>query len=256
MRTKVVVEVSVLLAASLYATSRDSKILLLEDRFFKNSTELLNILFKHVEERIGLITVTIESQARRALSDAVRRQLKRKDSSPEALSFALNQCGDRLEKNLRQLQREPVKKENVDPFYTRVTQMYVNLRDRATLTTGGIFERIATDKVRGLPRYLKGVVRDIRKSQLRGKFTQLTRLLAHFPDWKDMMILAETAYLRSLYAKEAEVTMYLASTDCAFSPMLNRDGTISSQVADEIERLFQVRCNWPEKITEELSKIL
>lgn len=50
--------------------------------------------------------------------------------------------------------------------------------------------------------------------------------------------------------------MFLASTDFLFSPMLNEDESVKSDVITrEIKQRFSVECDWPDRIAKELESL-
>jgi hypothetical protein len=67
---------------------------------------------------------------------------------------------------------------------------------------------------------------------------------------RDKKILAEAVYILERYRKR-EAVMFLASTDCHFSPV--RGVRTITTVTDEIEKRFGIVCDWPDKVLEKIT---
>lgn len=249
MKHKVLVETSVLVAASVYSAKRG----FVETRhqFFDRSMLLFGLLKTHRSKEIGLTTEGVEREASRVLERAVIQELGA-DVDPTVKSVTLNLCWDRFAELLSVLVKEAVDQTKVDQKFIEVVGMYKELLDRASLVTATTARGAAVAN-RIVPARLRNLCIDIYTRQLLQDRSQLTRLRYKRPSITDQFILAETACLYDEFSNMEDTTMFLASTDKALSPELRRDGSIlSDYVTREIARRFSVHCDWPERIAAQL----
>ena len=248
MKFKVLFDTSVLIAASIYKVSEDLSISL-KHPFFDQSMNLIGFVKKHINKRIGIVTVTIEEQAYHVLEQAVKTEVKKitdRTIDFEILSVILNSCEDRLRNILSYLLREPVDPEEVSRNFNKVTEMYEELTKKAKNLPKPA--ALLTEAVS--PKFRKLAFK-IYKTQDEIINSQLTNLLRDPPDNTDKTILAEAIYLFKLY-KQTEgkkLTFFIASTDHHFSPV-RKKGLESRGVTDAIRDKFGIICDWPYQITQ------
>lgn len=135
--SKVFLDTCVLVSASVYGSYKDLDIEL-EHEFYAKTVSLFEIIKKHVDKRIGIITFTIETQAIAVIANAVADELEKKaeeilDPELKAKLFEshtifFDQCLAHLQENLSILQREPVLQTEKDRHYLEVSVMYNSLR--------------------------------------------------------------------------------------------------------------------------------
>jgi hypothetical protein len=247
LRNKVVIETSVLVAASVHAFIEGTEEPI-EDEYFDRSMQLVGYLRTNVTKRIGVVTPTAEREARGAIITVLKRLLEEKGTMTIP-SLILGACNDRLRRTVQTMVREPMNREMVDELFVRVTGMYALLNQRAALLDKGTIRAVGREqaKVAASPRY-RHIARKIYTEQQYDKYSQLRRLITDPASPNDMMQLAETAYLLRIYSEETETTMYLASTDTHFSPYTEDGTVVSSIVTDQILEDFSIHCDWPEHI--------
>ena len=256
MKHEVLVETSVVMGASLYSTRQD--LATFKDDFFDRSMILFRFLKRHRDKRIGLVTQTIEDQASDQLEKAMIRKLK-EDLDPTTLSVLLDCCWDRLEEILQILVKENTDQQKVLEKVVAIVSMYKHLKDRASLITPSTVRAAVKNTIDHIAsRKFRGLASEIHQKQWLTDRSQLTRLRqpSKAPDLFDYMILAEAAYLSEKHNTLEPTTLFLASTDLAFSPILHRDGSIcSDDVTREIQKRHAVLCDWPDCIARSLKAI-
>jgi len=253
LKAKVLFDTSVLIAASTYTIS-DELSIHLKHPFFDQSMRLIGFIKSHLAKRIGIVTITVEEQARSVLEQAVRGELKRRITSRaidfEIFSVILNFCENRLRKILSCLLREPIDPLEVARNFVKVTEMYENLIERAKNLPKPAF--LLTGLV---PKRYRTLAFDIYRTQDEIISSQLVNLLRSHPDTVDKTILAQAIHLFELF-KQTEgkgVTFFIVSTDHHFSPVRKR-GLESRGVTDTIEDLFGIICDWPDQIAQILKR--
>lgn len=133
-----------------------------------------------------------------------------------------------------------------------VVTMFGRLLGEARGIGHSLKDQVST-RLKTVPPYLRSLASDIYSGQFLSDKTQLRRLLKKSASLEDQTILAEATCLWESYCKSTPTRMFLASTDFLFSPMLNEDGTVKSDVITrEIKHKFSVECDWPDRIAKEL----
>ncbi|MGA2789831.1 MAG: hypothetical protein ABSF00_03565 [Candidatus Bathyarchaeia archaeon] len=202
---------------------------------------------------IGLVTKTVEIEASHKLNSAVTQRLN-PSLSNEIRSTVLNLCWDRMHELLGCLAMVDVtNKSRLAERLGDVVTMYGKLLGAARQTAGSKVRSHVKSRLTTVPPYLRGIASNIYARQFLVDRTQLRRLLGKSPSLNDQTILAEAACLTEVYNKIEATTMFLASTDLLFSPMLNEDGTVKSDIITvEIRQRFSVECDWPHRISQRL----
>jgi hypothetical protein len=258
-RAKVLVETTILLAASVFATRQDLQYdKPLKHHFFDRSMALVGLLRKHETKKIGLTTDTVTKETWTRLEKAIIDELG-KDVSRRVKSVALDLCGDRLDGFLMIIRPEPIgNPQRVSQKFDEVVCMYKELTDRAYVVD---FTTARAAAEQGIDRIVSPLFRrvgiEIHARQLLRDRSQLRRLRdpTKRPSSVDKTILAEAAYLHEKFNSQEPTTMFLASTDKMFSPDLRDGDLISDYITREIQQRFQVRCDWPERIAYELKHV-
>lgn len=250
--SKVFLDSCILVSASVYGSYKDLSIEL-EHQFYEKTVPLFKIIKKHVDKRVGIITFTIETQAIAVIANAVASELEEKaekiidpgirEKMFESHAIFFDQCLAHLQENLSILQREPVSQVEKDRYYPDVSLMYNNLQS--------IAEELDINQLinANVTRRYREIIRHEYFEQYKKKYKQLLKLKSEPVEESDKMILCEAISLLNNYKRTVnpEIKMYLASTDYHFSPC-NSEGEITTQ----IERKFQIICNWPDEVAEHL----
>jgi len=249
--SKVFLDACVLVSASVYGSYKDLDINL-EHEFYAKTVPLFEIIKKYVDKRIGIVTVTIETQAVAVIAKAVAEELEKKAEEAPELKYKLfeshavffDQCLAHLQENLSILQREPVLQTESDRHYPEVAVMYNDLQDVARRLD--INKLINANVTR---RYRKTVRYEVYE-QYKKRYKQLLKLKNEPVEESDKRILCESICLLKLYQQtNPNIKMYLASTDYHFSPS-DSEGEITKTIYDK----FQIICHWPDEVAKSLKK--
>jgi len=246
--SKVFLDTSVIVSASVYGSYQDLGVKL-EHEFYTKTVSLFDIIKRHVDKRIGIITFTIETQAIAVIASAVTSALEEKAEKTldpesraklfESHTIFFDQCLAHLQENLSILQREPVVQSEKTRYYSEVTIMYDNLQNTAkNLDINQIINANVT------PRYRKTIRHEVYE-QCKKRYKQLLKLQNEPVEESDKTILCEAICLLDHYRKtiNPDIKMYLSSTDYHFSPC-DSEGEITEQ----IKKKFHIVCDWPDKI--------
>ncbi len=246
--SKVFLDTSVLVSASVYGSYQDLGIKL-EHEFYTKTVPLFEIIKKHVDKRIGIITFTVEAQAIAVIASAVTSALEEKAEKTidpesrtqlfESHTIFFDQCFAHLQENLAILQREPVLQSDKTQYYSDVTIMYNELQNTAkNLDIEQIINANVTSRYRG-------AIRHELHEQYRKRYKQLHKLQNEPVEESDKTILCEAICLLSNYRKtmNSDIKMYLSSTDYHFSPCDSM-----GEITEQIEKRFHIICDWPDKI--------
>jgi hypothetical protein len=245
--SKVFLDTCVLVSASVYGSYKDLGIDI-EHEFYTKTVPLFEIIKKHIDKRIGIITFTIEIQAVAVIAKAIADELQEKaEETPdpelkaklfESHTVFFDQCLAHLQENLSILQREPVLQTEKDRHYPEVSIMYNSLQDSArSLDINQLIDANVT------PRYRKTVRHEI-YGQYKKRYKQLLNLKSEPVEESDKGILCEVICLLKIYQQtNPSIRMYLASTDYHFSPS-NSEGEITKKIKEK----FQIICDWPDKV--------
>jgi hypothetical protein len=251
MTSKVFLDTCVLVSASVYGSYKDLGIDL-EHQFYAKTVPLFEIIKRHVDKRVGIITFTIEIQAIAVIASAVATELEEKaektgDTDLRAKLFEshtvfFDQCLGHLQENLSLLQREPISQFERDRYYSEVSVMYNNLRNIAkNLDINQLIDANVT------PRYREAIRAEV-FDQYKKRYKQLLKLKNEPVEESDKAILCETISLLKIYQRtNPTMKMYLASTDYHFSP-----SDSGGEITEQIKEKFQIICDWPDKVAKYL----
>ncbi|MFH0748841.1 MAG: hypothetical protein V1915_02830 [Candidatus Bathyarchaeota archaeon] len=249
--SKVFLDTCILVSASVYGSYKDLGIEL-EHHFYEKTVPLFEIIKKHLNKRIGIITFTVETQALSVIASAVAKELEEKveeifDPELRAKLFEghtifFDQCLGHLQENLSVLQREPVSQLETDKYYPEVFLMYNDLQNIANkLDINHLIDANVTQRYRQ-------TIRHEVFEQYKRRYKQLLKLKNEPVEESDKRILCEVLSLLNNYRQtNPNIKMYLASTDYHFSPN-NSEGEITKR----IKQKFQIICNWPDEIAKYL----
>lgn len=255
MKYKVFLDTSTLIASSILLTSKTIG-QEIKDVFYEEASELLSVIRKNVNKRIGITTTVIEEEAYQVLSSAIERKLKQKIPDRvkafALLSVAVNACETRLREILTFVVRDPVNAKESAKWHIQVCTMYEDLRKTALKLPAPAYF-----KANAAPKFLnKAEMFEIYQKQDECLNAQLTNLIYNPVEDSDKILLSQAIYLCKLY-KETEtggnITMYLSSTDHHFVPV-RRSYYVSGQVTQEIEKCFGVIAERPHEIFTVLRK--
>jgi hypothetical protein len=208
---KILVETSVLIEASIFWKCNGTS---LKGNSFDKCDGLLHFLKEHLE--FGIITKTVEDEARNTLEKAVLRSIRRTyftDIREKIRTMTMqhivgNYCLDRLDKFIEECssrlpvdtkERDRIKNEEIEPFLKQLvtqTVRYIQPRIPSFVTNRGIREEVTDVIVKSLPS--KGIV------------------YKGMPADRDLTIMAEATFIYRKYKNKENV--YVASIDYHFIP--------------------------------------
>lgn len=248
MTSKVFLDTSVLVSASVYGSYKELGIEL-QHEFYEKTVRLFQIIKKHIDKRIGIITITIETQAVGVIASAVATALEEKAENLddielraklfESHAIFFDQCLGHLQENISILQREPIASPiTEEQCYVDVCKMYNDLQIIANNLDINQLIRANVTK-----RYRTTIRHEIRE-QYKKRYKQLLKLKNEPVEESDKRILCEVITLLQNYKQtNPTVRMYLASTDYHFSP-----SDAGGEIAKQINQRFQITCDWPDQI--------
>jgi len=249
MKAKILVETSVLIAASVRTSFPDLGEV--RDDFFYQSCELFAIIRKSVSKRLGITTSTVEREAYRTLSKAIINALEKRVRDRSDIfrrkSIMWNICEDKMRRMSDLLLREPMDEQEVVRLTNEAHSMYNDLsrRVRTDYDIKGEAYRRA-----GGSTGMKQMMFQTHYEELCRQNYQLARLVRTPASPTDKRILAEAAHLADYYRRKEgrDFVMFIASCDSNnFSPANSPFGR-STPVTDEIYARFGVKCAWPREI--------
>jgi len=263
--SKILVETSVLVAASIMAEHRDTGVVI-QDKFYDASQRLFSLIRKNIVDRLGITTQTIEAEAFQILQRAVEEHVQQRardfrDRSKlfEFGSMASNICETRMRRLRNYLLREAIIEEEVEANIFMVNNMYQAL-ERSVKSDQQIIE----EAIRRVPPATAPNQRESTKLRREGYETflkrdniQYQRLKDRHASPTDIRILAEAMHILSQYRREhgKEFRLYMASTDSNnFVPVKDSEGE-SRPVTDMIETKTGVICAWPDDILKEFGEM-
>jgi len=252
---KILIETSVLIEASIFWKCNGQSI---AGRNFDKCEELLSFLKENPE--LGIITKTVEVEARNALDKAVLRtirqtffvDIKEKIRMMTMQHIISNYCLDRFDKFVEECsgrlpldikERDRIKNEEIEPFLKELvtkTVRYIQPKIPSFVHSKTIREEVTDVIVKSLPS--KGIV------------------YKGMPADRDLTIMADATYIyRKFKGKEK---LYVASIDYHFIPnrvqvgsylsgyMKYLENTLDSTVRDELATKFGFIGEEPVKILE------
>ncbi len=258
---RVIVDTSVLIAASLNHTSNELGGKLIQDHFYKNSKPLFHHFKKHLGQELGIVTLDIENAAKVKIIKAVIRKISELTKiSHSNLSKNLNNYSETLMyitnsllENINSLTRVPIDEKEIQKLALKIHSFYENLK--IILHKKNPQKRInkrTRGGIPGLKDYFRKFAEEDEVNNL-SVFRKLSKkLIMSPPDINDCRILAQAIYLSK---RRKETSILIASTDYHFSKVkLDVDDELNTFIPDNIMKKFGIICNWPENILKEISK--
>lgn len=253
MRSRILLDTCVLVAASTFYASDDLEIRL-EHPFYQQSISLISLIRKNLSSRMGITTKTIEQQSiptfQRVIDEELAKAgINRKKDFP-TYSFIKNYCSEKLKNIISCLVREPIEEEAIRSNYGYVDRLYAEKAEEGVKLT---FVEPRFEKwTDAAARKFKGLARGIYKQQQKKEDYQLTNLIKNPVEPHDKRILSEAIYLSMLYNRleSEEVIFFIASTDNHFSPKRWGGGVTSRQITDAILKKFNIICDWSQQVEE------
>jgi len=262
---KVVIETSALIAGAVFWKFEHGNVTCeVKDKYYEHCSPLFDVLkeLSRSREEIGIITKTVENEAKNALENAVKNSIARTHFPDLEIKFKImalqhiiyNECLDRLERIVEETsvrlpidlnERERIKNQEIIPF----------------------LEETIKDTVRyiqpSIPRFIRGPLRD----ELTGKMLEALPskgiIYKGPPRPKDYVIMAEAAMICRRYEGKEEV--FVASKDNHFKPNPIRVGSylspksrilneVDTTIRDRIAKKFGFIGEDPIQVTEILMK--
>ena len=254
---KVFVETSVLINGSVYAVVKDAGLpqsVQMNARYFEKSNALLSFFRQRSSKTIGVTTPTVLGEARNAIRRAAQEEARTGgDATFRNLSIILNQCEERLARNIEALDCVQPDRDRTNSTYFQVRSMYNDLKNKARVMNPKQIRLEARRIVRSTasPHY-RSLAENIKRDELHQQHSQLRSLINKTPSINDTMFIAEAAVLAERYKITRTGTMFLASADVQMSPVTENGRTLSCEISDEIWKRFRVKCDWPDRILGEL----
>jgi hypothetical protein len=250
---KVFVETSVLINGSVYAVVKEAGLshsVQMKARYFEKSNALLSFFRNHSEEKIGITTTTVLGETRNTIRRAAQEEAQKGgDTIFQNLSIILNQCEERLARNIDALDCVQPDRDKTNSAYFQVRRMYAELRNKArTLNPKQIrLEARRMAKSTASPRF-QSLAEQIKRDEIHKQHSQLRSLMNRTPSPNDTMFIAEASVLAEKYKLTRVGTMFLASADVQMSPVTGDGKILSCEITDEIWKRFRVKCDWPDTI--------
>lgn len=256
MKSRILVDSCVLLAASVFVSSKDiDEEEPLKHHFYEECKDLFTFMQKNMAKRIGIITATIENEAFGVLDKVIEGELRRRGFSRsenfEVFSRVFNICDIKMRQLIGMLQREPVDAVDVAIKFTMVRKLYDEMEKKAAS-----LPKVAEAKKQAVPKGLKGALNwgKLYVNQDRFIHSQILNLLKNPVDSDDLMILAEAIHLKMIYISTEGKggNLFIASKDRHFVPVRKKRSIYEGrEITDEIYNRFGIICEHPQKVKEQ-----
>lgn len=261
---KIVIDTNVLVAASIIENVKELGIAV-SHRFYSQSRHLFSVFIKRQQEKIGILTPTVRSEAFSVLSKAVKdvfiptdlQDVKRKQIFYDNAVGLVNSSEHRMRHLAGFLLKKYPNPNNVRKFHDQVKDLSMYLKDVWNSKYRGRTSRIIESERRSENIETGTKWKDDQKDevyythegQVHIEARQLEKFMRKWPNRNDEMILAETLAIRDDYTKiSEEYQFYIVSCDTGFfSPLIYRN-TLSDIVTKEIKERFGIICNLPKVI--------
>lgn len=261
---KVIVDTSVLIAASLNHVCKEVNGAVIKDYFYNISEPLFNYFLKNISKQKGIVTQEIESSAKSKVIDIFIRKLSKETNiSPEQIrkdisnySLSLILLNESLNKNLNALLRVPVDEKEISNISMRIWKFYDDIIKKLPINDPSYTIK---RRVRRMPSQFRFFERKFAKQDEASNFEVYRKLkkklLQSPPDRNDIRILSQAVYLneKKIFPK---YKICIASTDHHFSKVRESDGSLTTHIPDLIDERLHILCEWPDKILEIISKDL
>lgn len=263
--TKVIVDTSVIIAASLKCTYLDLGLnpdsgFDIEDLFYKISRPLLEFFVSNVDKRIGIVTAEIESSADEELKKAILKAIDKIVPSKEniinqmsAYSMVFTIIKKQLSKNLKVLIRETINEKSVRKISFQVAAFYGFLIDKLNQhNPHRTINKLTYSAPKGFQGIMRHSARESEGSNIKSFRILKRKLEENPPDQRDIRVLSQAIYFREKNIFPGH-ELLIASTDQHFCKV-RIDGELNTFVPDAIFKKFGIRCFWPDETIEHLKK--
>lgn len=269
MQPKILVDTNVIVAASINENVQELNAPVKHD-FHDESIHLFGIFKRRLSERIGIITSTIESESFYTLNTAVNSIITKNVSDIElkrklfdhAVAI-INLCEDKMRKLISVLLREPISETDFAKNLSLVDKMCEDVKStwEQKYATRELREKESWERARPIlnePKWRGDMKQDvirIHRQQVEREAVQLKRFVDGYPHLSDRKILAEAISIAKYYCKISGITFFIASCDMGFfSPYRVKSGVHSDIVTKEIKKRFDISCDFPYKIIQEIEQ--
>jgi hypothetical protein len=215
---KVVVETSALVGGSVFwEYSNGNETYQVKDKHYRHCSPLFDILRKLSKMEIGIVTKTVENEAKNALNNAVRKTIANylRYFPDLALKFKVmtlqhivtNECLNRLERIVEESsvrlptdidERERIIRDQLEPFLKETVKNTIRYIQPS------------------IPKFIKGDFRDELSDMMVEALPSKGIVYKGMPEPRDVAIMAEAVMIYRKYDSKEEI--YVASKDNHFKP--------------------------------------
>lgn len=261
---KVIIDTNVLVAACIIENIKELGIVV-NHRLYSQSRHLFSVFIKRQQEKIGILTPTVHSEAFLVLSKAVKdvfipsdfQDIKIKQIFYDNAVALVNSSEHRMRYLVGFLLKKYPNYNDVRKFHGLVKDMSMYLKDRWNVKYRGRISRIIESERRSENIITGTKWKDDQKDevfythegQVHIEARQLEKFMRNWPNRNDEMILAETLAIKNDYKKiSEEYQFHIASGDTGFFSPLIYKNTLSNIVTREIKERFEIVCDLPNVI--------
>ncbi|MBI4116230.1 hypothetical protein HY449_00630 [Candidatus Pacearchaeota archaeon] len=251
---KVIVDTSVLLAASLNHVCQEEGNLQIEDNFHKISKPLFEHFEMNIDKEYGIITYEIELSAKTQIVNAFLKKIAQKNKihfttiNLNKYSFSLIKINEALDRNIRLLTRVPINERELTEILKKVSNFYGKLsRNIDKLNPQTRINRRVRSVNFGLRSFERIFATEDESKNFIIHPKLIDKLKRHPPDLKDYRILAQAIYIKKR-DKSGNTIVSITSTDYHFSKIRLEDGSLHDYIPSKIEQTFHIKCDWPDEI--------
>lgn len=251
---KVIVDTSVLLAASLNHICKEEGNIHIQDHFHKMSKPLFDYFEENIEKEQGVITYEIELSARNQISKAFLKKIAQKKRvnflvlkrNLNRYSFSLIKINDSLNKNIQLLTRVPINEKELKKIVKKIAKFYSDLLKRLyRYDPRKVVKRRVRRVSPALRKFEKGFAEEDESINFEIHPKIKSKLKQNPPNNNDYRILSQAIYMKR---RDRDLIVSIASADHHFSKVRLEDGSLHDFIPSEIERRFHIKCGWPEEI--------
>jgi len=261
---KIIVDTNVIVAASIIENIKELEITVTH-RFYGQSRQLFSIFDNRRDEKIGILTLTVKSEAFLVLSKAVKDTFIPKEFDDiqrkriffdNAVAF-VNSSDHRMRTLMSWLLFLKPDTNFVQKCHHEVKEMSFHLKDVWKIRYNRRESKIKESQKRAeniqTEKYWQEEQKDevfyTHRGQVEVEAQQLWKFIKKWPNMNDEKILAETVAIKRNYENAGEsYQFYIASCDTGFfSPMIYQE-IRSNIVTNEIKERFNIICDKPSVI--------
>jgi hypothetical protein len=259
---KVVVDTSVLIAASLNHVCNEVGGIKLKDHFYSISEPLFKYFSENIDKQQGLVTHEIEDSVKAQIINVMIKKISQQAGISQAdlkknisaYSRTLILINDSLRKNLNLLMRIPTNEKEISKNYMKACSFFESIMNKLPNNHP---KTIVKKRVKSVPKWMRKYEKEYARqdeSTNMDAFKKLRKKLnQNPPDRNDFRILANAIYLndKNIYPGHK---ICIASTDQHFSRIRGIDASLSTYIPEKIEERLHVCCDWPDEILKLLKK--